>query len=278
METNPSIVAKVEHSLKPLSYLNEHEQNHTFVECATFADDIKGKGFSDQSPWHFIDQAYFMDNFTTPVAPEKFNVTWAIGNMEYSLGQNQTNNDTGVTWALGDAFDTRLLIHYVGDIHQPLHTVTMYSPDFPTGDMGGNLFNITEKDGINELHALWDSLIYEWDDDFEQPLNETAWDTMTNISATLRDEHKWSDADIQADLKKHKNDWAAEGYEIATTFVYTIEQNTLPSDEYVSEARKIVHRRLALGGYRLAKVLETIFSRYPDVPADSAAPELKFLA
>jgi len=37
------------------------------------------------------------------------------------------------------------------------------------------------------------------------------------------------------------------------SFVYEkIEQNTVPSDEYITEARKIVHRRLALGGYRLA--------------------------
>jgi hypothetical protein len=70
----------------------------------------------------------------------------------------------------------RLLIHYVGDMHQPLHTVTRYAPDFPNGDMGGNLFNLTARDNITELHAVWDSLIYEYDDDFTQPLNESMWD------------------------------------------------------------------------------------------------------
>jgi hypothetical protein len=31
------------------------EDQHPFVECVTFADDIKYKGGSYQSPWHFID-------------------------------------------------------------------------------------------------------------------------------------------------------------------------------------------------------------------------------
>ena len=59
------------------------------------------------------------------------------------------------------------MIHYVGDMHQPLHTVTRYAPDFKNGDMGGNLFMLTPKDNINELHALWDSTVYEWDEDFQ---------------------------------------------------------------------------------------------------------------
>jgi hypothetical protein len=76
---------------------------------------------------------------------------------------------------------------------------------------------------------------------------------MTNISYHLRPEHKFTDSDIQADLMKNETEWASEGYEIATTFVYSnITQYTLPSDEYVEGARAIVHRRLALGGYRLA--------------------------
>ena len=31
------------------------EGDYPFVECATFADEIKAKGGSFQSPWHFVD-------------------------------------------------------------------------------------------------------------------------------------------------------------------------------------------------------------------------------
>jgi len=30
------------------------EGSHPFTECATFADDIKGEGYSFQAEWHFI--------------------------------------------------------------------------------------------------------------------------------------------------------------------------------------------------------------------------------
>jgi hypothetical protein len=49
------VIQLAENYLKPLKYMNEHEKDHSFVECATFADDIKEKGFNDQSPWHFVD-------------------------------------------------------------------------------------------------------------------------------------------------------------------------------------------------------------------------------
>ena len=53
-------------------------------------------------------------------------------------------------------------MHYVGDIHQPLHASTRVDSKYPTGDRGGNNFPVTPKDGINELHAVWDSLLYEF--------------------------------------------------------------------------------------------------------------------
>jgi len=53
-------------------------------------------------------------------------------------------------------------------------------------------------------------------------------------------------------LKQPEKEWASEGYKLATEFVYNIEQNTLPSDDYVREGQKIVHQQLTKGGYRLA--------------------------
>lgn len=76
-----------------------------------------------------------------------------------------SGNTGALSWDLGNSFDMRLLVHYVGDIHQPLHAVTRYAKDFPTGDRGGNSFKITSKDGVSNLHMLWDSAVYEYKDD-----------------------------------------------------------------------------------------------------------------
>lgn len=39
--------------------------------------------------------------------------------------------------------------------------------------------------------------------------------------------------DIMDDLKKPEKEWAAEGYKLATEFVYTVKEGELPSDDYV---------------------------------------------
>lgn len=42
------------------------------------------------------------------------------------------------------AFMARYLLHLVGDIHQPLHSVTMYNSSYKKGDMGGT-FNLMKE-------------------------------------------------------------------------------------------------------------------------------------
>jgi hypothetical protein len=42
---SPAIVAKANNILKGIASFTDLEKDHPFVECATFADEIKGKGF-----------------------------------------------------------------------------------------------------------------------------------------------------------------------------------------------------------------------------------------
>ena len=37
------------------------------------------------------------------------------------------------------AFMARYLLHLVGDVHQPLHSASMYNETFKSGDMGGTI-------------------------------------------------------------------------------------------------------------------------------------------
>lgn len=40
----------------------------------------------------------------------------------------------------------RLLIHYVGDVHQPLHATARVDHEYPRGDFGGNTVHLPNKD------------------------------------------------------------------------------------------------------------------------------------
>ena len=44
-------------------------------------------------------------------------------------------NKEGITFER--AFMARFLLHLVGDIHQPLHSVAMFNSTYKKGDMGG---------------------------------------------------------------------------------------------------------------------------------------------
>jgi len=61
---------------------------------------------------------------------------------------------------VGLSLATRLLIHYTGDVHQPLHAAARVNDEFPKGDRGGNDLTIKPKDGTANLHAVWDSIMY----------------------------------------------------------------------------------------------------------------------
>ena len=58
------------------------------------------------------------------------------------------------------SFALRLLVHYVGDLHQPLHALSRVNSNYPSGDRGGNYFPVEERDEVDNMHLVWDSILY----------------------------------------------------------------------------------------------------------------------
>ena len=58
------------------------------------------------------------------------------------------------------SYALRLLIHYVGDIVQPFHNEDRFDSEWPDGDNGANLFPLKYHYDVDELHALWDKVLY----------------------------------------------------------------------------------------------------------------------
>lgn len=105
---------------------------------------------------HYIDYP-FADRGGTcnaNVLNTKVNVLLAL------RAHNQTIADPNADpWARGVAL--RYLLHMVGDLHQPLHTVTRCTPDSPNGDSGGNGFRLltgSSAGDVRNLHSMWDSM------------------------------------------------------------------------------------------------------------------------
>ena len=193
LETSaPEQLAKVEAILSTYekydSEITKDEGKHAFVECATFADDFKYHGGFYQKEWHFIDQPYMDEggkitdyNFTADTHPitEAINglVSWTV-DLEHPQDSYIKTTVEGATKGPEEnavSVAVRLLIHYVGDIHQPLHATSRVDKEYPKGDFGGNTIHLPSKDGVTNLHALWDSVGYEFSGYAKLPFTDDAW-------------------------------------------------------------------------------------------------------
>ncbi|MEM0970001.1 MAG: S1/P1 nuclease [Verrucomicrobiota bacterium] len=154
------------------------------------------------------------------------------------------------------------LCHLVGDVHQPLHTVALFSPKlFPTGDRGGNETRVRVKGSINSsnLHMLWDGLLGGYED-----LNE-----VRARKARLLQNPDVVASGPAAVATSGISSWLDEGTALAMDAVYTPEilkvarsaeeagegKVVVIQEAYLRRAGLIAQRRAVEGGYRLAEIL-----------------------
>ncbi|HVM49199.1 MAG TPA: S1/P1 nuclease [Candidatus Acidoferrum sp.] len=229
----------------PLQYAGSSSSN--FVTAACWADDYKsqlGSGI-----WHYIDLPFSLDGTSTNGAgPAASNVVWAINQGIYTLGSGTSAQTNLATWL-------RYLLHFVGDIEQPLHCSTAVTASHPGGDYGGNDFYI--NGAWDNLHSLWDAGGGFLTDSLYRPLNSASQATLSNKVASIEADYPYTPNPGRI---PNPMDWALEGYALAQTNAYAgITQNTSPSADYLSKAQATTEQRMAAGGHRLADLLNTLF-------------------
>jgi hypothetical protein len=181
-----------------------------------------------------------------------------------------------------------MVMHLVGDIHQPLHCATKYfiSNGQLHQDMGGNkeeVLNGPPGDAKFNLHAFWDSAWRASFDDAsgcvvldpryqEQGLHEPQ-----NVRALAGSLAQQPPAP-GADLEPHIDQWARESNAIARDFVYRELTATDSrkycrlSSVYVSRARALARQRLVLAAWRLATLLNETLGADGAIPPPPSYP------
>jgi hypothetical protein len=175
----------------------------TMIESACWADDLKAQGVAQEANWHFIDLP--ICRLPPPSAcppPQEDNVVWAIGSAHSTVYSKKAS-------ALDKARQLRFILHFVGDVHQPLHAATYFSSQFPIGDRGGNSWNISGFPWTTELHALWDGGLGMWYGDLPRPLNATGTAWVSNFTASLAAE--WPVSALGPEIANYNvSAWAME--------------------------------------------------------------------
>lgn len=245
-------------------YITKEEGSHPFTECATFADDIKGKGFYWSSEWHYVDQPYLSEGDSIKDYP---NYQFAAENLVEALkafggwlkGDDSQKNTVYIQEVMDEypvekdakSFALRMVIHLIGDIHQPLHTTSEVNSQFPEGDRGGNGHKAPSKDGANNLHAIWDSVLYEYATYPNLPYSNSDWSWISNEASKLSQQYPVSSSKV---YKGDYDRWAQEGLDAAGPYVYDgFVDNQLPSKAYQDRASDKLKSMMMYGARRLAE-------------------------
>lgn len=155
------------------------------------------------------------------------------------------------------SFALRLVIHYIGDIHQPLHAEAEINSTYPSGDAGGNSEKVPSVDGVSNLHSVWDSVIYQFPGYPVMPLSTKDWDWYTATAEKISSEYAINASDLKP---QDFMGWAQQSYELAVAYVYPgFTTGSTPSAAYEAKAIPVVETNMNLGAARLANLIEAIY-------------------
>src|SRR3990167_362572 len=169
--------------------------------------------------YHYVDYPY-SDDRSRVNAPYKVNAITAVEQAMYIL-QNPRYS------AYEKGLQLRILMHVVADLHQPMHTISLFNARFPHGDRGGNDYLLGNNRVGKNLHAYWDrGGGYLRKKSFKKP----------KAGKTLVKECEDLDPRI----------WARESYNIAKDFAYSIKYRHKPTKPYQRMVSKITKQRLSL--------------------------------
>ena len=245
---NPVARARCD-ALIAIALTNSTATTSNFVTASVWADDNKtalGTG-----NWHFIDLPFSLDGTSTSgVVAASFDVVQAI-----NLCITNLQNPAAIQ--SNQAVSLRYLIHFVGDIQQPLHCSTAVSAAHPAGDAGGNSFSVS---GFwSNLHSLWDAGGGFLTNTISRPLDTTSQNILNAKVALIEAAYPYNYTTNLGTIPDPMT-WAQESFNIAKTICYSgITNSTAPTTGYLNTAMATTEQRMAQGGHRLADLLNTLF-------------------
>ena len=249
--TQPKLSAKSKASVAAAT-----AKSKDFVNAAHWLDDLRSakelydkKNPQNFGPLHFVDTPFSDDGTALPPLPTPNIIT-------------ELNRDVDILRTSSDdnarAQALRFIIHFVGDVHQPLHCATRVRKDQREGDQGGNFVMIS---GAKNLHSFWDGGLRNFPP--EGPPPQFVPPSLAKVAAATKKivaANPDSDPAIKLNDPTNFQSWADESFALAKDVAYNgMETGTTPSAAYRTKGVQIAQQRVAWGGYRLAALLNSIW-------------------
>jgi len=204
--------------------------HESLAQVSTWMDEVRSDDSYDyMTTWHYVTIPE-RETYATSEKEEDGDIIWALRKVVSELKKG------GLT-PKQEAENLKILVHLVGDIHQPLHVGN-------GTDRGGNDVKLQWFWENSNLHRVWDS---EMIDDKQLSFTELS-DFVNSASAEqIRD---WQSASII--------DWANESQSLLPQ-VNDIPEDKELSYEYAYKNWSTVEVRLLKAGIRLAGIINDIY-------------------
>ena len=208
----------------------------SLAEAGLWADQIRSdRDWDFARPWHYIN----VPDDTPIAAAERSPDGDVLGAIEDLTAQLSDGRVAGLERETA----LLMLVHFVVDIHQPLHVGRK-------SDLGGNRIQVRLDPFRGNLHAYWDTQVFA-------ALDSTAAQAAELLSAA--DPRLFAQAGEGSPLV-----WATESQDLRAR-VYDFDRDArgraILSPEYQAMARAISQERLVQAGLRLADLLNGMWCR-----------------
>lgn len=218
-------------SRKAKREINKLLDGQSLAAVSNYGDEIKAdKRYKEFSAWHYVN--FPSDKKYTDVEPSKYgDVVQGIKKCIAFVKDTKKSKEDR-------AFYLKLLVHLIGDLHQPLHVGRLE-------DKGGNDFQVQWFNEGTNLHKVWDTHLIEG--------NGMSY---TEISQSLPKLNKEERKKMQEGTVY---DWVEESQDIANEIYSSVKPGEKLFYGYSYKWWSTVENQLQVGGLRLAKVLNEVF-------------------
>jgi len=204
-------------------------KGESLAMLSTWMDDVKSdSAFDYMEEWHWATVPYGQ-TYEQSVKNPKGDVIMTLERIIAELESGKLSPEQQI-------FNIRILVHLIGDIHQPLHVGGR-------DDRGGNDIKVTWFGDDSNLHRVWD-----------QEMIDGSRLSYTELAGSLREPSK---IEIDQWQKHNVRDWAAESRSYEKQ-VYDIGKGRL-GYHYAYRNFPTVRQRLLQAGVRLAGILNRVY-------------------
>ena len=198
---------------------------------STYSDEIKSdKKYSQFYTWHYVNMPLDSQYEDAEKNPKGDLVTGINTCVSILKDKNSSDEDK--------AFYLRMLVHLVGDLHQPMHIGQKE-------DKGGNTIQVQWFGKGTNLHRVWDTdMIEEWNMSYLELANNTK---------------DLSKAQVKAIQQGSVVDWVHDTHKLSKIAYESVEVGEDLKYRYSYDHFSTVRKQLQKGGIRLAKLLNDIF-------------------